>query len=146
MSETNAIHCDRCGREELPEGPGLLPPGWEGAAQAHPPYGAVEAVCPGCQYAEWHPHCLSLVDAVTGKRVDPEVEWAGMPPAERDYSRVVRCDLIDTTVAWLDGDPVPEGWRCPACGGSAFDGVHRDYPTSGFIGARFSAEGEVDEP
>ncbi|MGZ4185008.1 MAG: hypothetical protein ACXVSF_06445 [Solirubrobacteraceae bacterium] len=145
MSETNAIRCDRCGREEMPEGPGLLPPGWEGAVETLPPHHAVEAVCPGCQYAAWHPHCTSLIDIETGERVDPGA-WDAMPEAERDYSRLAPCEYIDTSVAWTDDDDPPT-WRCPSCGGSAFDGVHRDYPPGGLAQARYRVDDadEVDD-
>ena len=120
----------------------MLPSGREGAVRDQPPYDAVEAVCPSCQYVEWHPHCTSLLDAMTGERIDAAVEWAAMPPEERDYSRLMRCEYIDTTVAWTDDDySPPASWRCPRCGGTTFEAVHRDYLPSGLSSARFSVEG-----
>ena len=43
---------------------------WEGSSRQDP-------VCPGCQHAEWHPHCMALLDQETGEVLNPEVEWAG---------------------------------------------------------------------
>jgi hypothetical protein len=62
-----AITCIRCGVATiaLEDWPGLHHDqdgplrGWEGS----PSY---EPVCPGCQYVEWHPHCLALIDVSTG--------------------------------------------------------------------------------
>ena len=143
MSETHAtppgdeVVCDRCGKTApvaLHNDWPAPPPGWEGTVHA--------AVCPNCQYAEWHPHCTSLID-VDGERVDPGA-WDAFPEAERDYSRLAPCEYIDTSVAWTDDDETPT-WRCPSCGGSTFEGVHRDYPPSGFGAARYRVN-DVDEP
>jgi hypothetical protein len=47
------VHCSRCGREATTEDRGHvteLPRDWEGSPSS--------AVCAGCQFAEWHPHCI----------------------------------------------------------------------------------------
>lgn len=101
------------------------PNGWE-----TPPL-----VCPSCQFAEWHPHCTSWLDD-EGNRVSwrdengepvlaPEI--AAMPYEERHGIPWQECDYIDLTVSWTDDDECPQAWRCPECGGTAFEGVHRDY-------------------
>jgi hypothetical protein len=98
-------------------------------------------VCPGCQYAEWHPLCRGIVD-FDGERVDLNV----LPREEIVWNRLSYCEYLDLTVAWIDDDDWPREWRCPDCGCTEFVGVHRDYPPSGFAGARFNVEfGEIDE-
>jgi hypothetical protein len=149
MGETITIHCDRCGRAPrddeplIPNGP---PHGWEGP----PP------VCPGCQYAEWHPHCTSWFS-----HHDPEgerVSWAdsegdvhvaphllAIPHDEWDSASWFECDEIDLTVSWTGGDDLPQGWWCPRCGNTDFEGVHRDYGQSGLAGATFEPEFELED-
>jgi hypothetical protein len=85
-----------------------------------PPSGA-GPLCPGCQYAEWHPHCTSLVDAD-----DERVDLSSMPQEEWDETSITRCEYIDLDVSWIDDADEPQGWRCARCGGSEFEGVHRD--------------------
>jgi hypothetical protein len=53
------------------------------------------------------------------------------------------CDYIDLSVRWTDEDDPPSEWRCPSCGGTEFEGVHRDYPASGLKGAAFTTEIEA---
>jgi len=126
------ITCSRCGKPADSDQTQGWPWGWEGTAS--------EAVCPDCQFCTWHPHCLSLVDR-EGKRVDPSIDWASMPPAERDYSGLSRCEHIDLSVPVLDVErDWPERWTCPRCGGTEFELVHRDYEASGLAGAGFVAE------
>ena len=95
-------------------------------------------VCPGCQYAEWHPLCESLVD-FDGERLDLHK----IPREEIVWSRVSRCEYLDLTVSWIGDEDEPDSWTCPDCGGTAFIGVHRDYQCSGLKGALFVTE--VDE-
>jgi hypothetical protein len=125
----------------------LPPRGWEGTVNT--------AVCPGCQLAEWHPHCTSWLDDYGhGKRVawrdeggDDVIssEIAAMPSEEWDTESWAPCDYIDHTISWIDEADWPKQWRCPECGGTAFEGVHGDYPMSGLKGARFSVElGDAD--
>lgn len=106
--------------------------GWSGTADA--------AVCPGCQFAEWHPHCMSIVD-IDGERVD----FAKVPAHEIDAGSVFRCEYIDLDVSWIEDDDYPESWTCPKCGGTEFEGVHRDYQPSGLEGASFTVEIEEGE-
>src|SRR4051812_4974295 len=62
------LYCVRFGREATTGYAGnvtLVPDEWEGTFH--------EPVCPGCQLAEWHPHCTSVRwDAGYGERVDLE--------------------------------------------------------------------------
>jgi hypothetical protein len=91
MSGMNeAIRCARCRRsprddEPLVEG---MPRGWEGSS--------LEGICPGCQYAEWHPICDAIVDTQGGRvgyagtlddgpTLEPRI--ALMPLEELDTSR-----------------------------------------------------------
>jgi hypothetical protein len=129
------VACVRCGRTAKPL-PWGLPEGWEGTPS--------EAICPGCQYAEWHPHCTSLVSYRDGERVDPEVDWANMPREEWDFESLMRCDYIDLGVSWIDDADWPKEWRCPKCGGTDFEGVHRDYPPSGLQPGSF--EVDISDP
>jgi hypothetical protein len=100
-------------------------------------------ICPGCQYVEWHPHCTSLVDVETGERVDPAVDWAAMPRDEWELSRLTRCEHIDLTVVGIETEGQMK-WRCPDCGGTTFEWVHRDYPPSGLRPGGFRAELDED--
>jgi hypothetical protein len=129
------VHCSRCGREGHAAGTGrpwFLPHEWQGTLS--------EAVCPGCQYAEWHPHCSSLVD-VDGERVD----LSAIPREERALERLSRCEYIDLTVSWIDDADWPQAWRCPECGGTGFEGVHRDYQQSGLRGTSFTIDADTDD-
>jgi hypothetical protein len=82
---------------------------------------AAGPVCPDCELAAWHPHCLSLVDS-DGHRVDtstiPADEWQGV---------VDRCDFIDESVIGFNVEAPPTEWVCPKCGGTEFELVHPDY-------------------
>jgi hypothetical protein len=131
------ILCSRCGRAPREDEPIEvaeigLPRGWEGTR--------FEGVCPGCQLAEWHSLCRSLLDA-DGERVAAvtaedelilEPAIAGMPRAEIASSDWMWCDYKDSSVSWIDGESEPPaGCRCPSCGGTNFMWVRADYPTSG---------------
>ena len=122
------IRCARCRRsprcdEPLVEG---MPRGWEGTS--------LEGVCPGCQYAEWHPLCDAVVDSQGGRvgyagtlddgpTLEPTI--AVMPVEELKTSHWTYCGYLDLTVAWLDDEVGPADWRCPHCGGTKYVGVHR---------------------
>lgn len=149
MTEVQCLRCGKTAPLRVHAGAPFLPEGWEGTTRA--------GVCPGCQYAEWHPHCLAAIDWETGEVVDPEVDWAGMPPEERDYDRLHYCETIDLSVTTLDDDLPPDQswrWTCPRCGTEhrlaqegereTFDWVHRDYPPSGLRPGMFRVE-HVDE-
>jgi predicted nucleic-acid-binding Zn-ribbon protein len=137
------VVCERCGRTADAER-AFLPVGWESSLN--------HAVCPGCKYVEWHPHCTSLVtwearpedSLYPNQRVDPKVDWASMPREEWDFGSLTRCEYIDVTIACVEGegDP-PTEWRCPKCGGTEFELVHRDYEPSGI--RMFGLTVEVDD-
>lgn len=115
-----AALCERCGREADPGTPLIagLPMGWEGSPRA--------MVCPGCQYAEWHPHCTSAVivdEAGEYERVDQAVDWRE-PREETDFASVMYCDYVDLSVSWVQDAALPLDWTCPRCGGRRFEGVH----------------------
>lgn len=156
------IHCERCGRKattkngHLPakrDADGEVEWAWEGSVSG--------AVCPGCQYAEWHPHCTSVrAESGYGERIDFAALRRGeqviiriddMPVVlrsadELDWNDVAYCDYIDPSVSWIDHADWPEQWTCPECGGTDFEGVHRDYQASGLKGAAFTADvNEIDE-
>lgn len=144
-----SIACSRCGRKDEMNG-AFLPDGWEGSA--------LEAVCAGCQYAEWHPHCTSVrVEAGYGDRLDVEaLERGEAVTVNIDETPVVIrsvedlsglgtgeigwCDYIDLGISWIDDADFPSSWTCPECGGTTFEGVHRDYMASNLKGASFSPE------
>lgn len=65
-----------------------------------------------------------------------------MPREEWDETSVTRCEYIDLDVSWIDDAHEPHGWRCPRCGGTEFEGVHRDYRPSGMAGTSFTVEPE----
>lgn len=152
---TQKVLCSRCGRTPRDDEPLIhnLPQDWEGP----PP------VCPGCQYAEWHPHCTSVrVEAGYGDRIDIDalergesitVEIAGTPVVFSTMSdlralqvgEIAYCDYVDLTISWTDDDEWPKTWKCPSCGGSKFEGVHRNYGGSGLKGTSFSVELEEVE-
>jgi hypothetical protein len=67
-----------------------IPRGWEGSRS--------EAVCPGCQLAEWHPHCMSPVDS-DGQLVD----LAPIPREEWDRDLIFYCEYIDLSRDYLLG-------------------------------------------
>ena len=127
------VTCVRCGREaevpDLPTHVATPPEGWEGTI--------FEPVCPGCQFAEWHPHCTSLID-LDGERLNLAV----IPREEVDWNRVTRCEYIDLTIAVVDGDDWPDTWQCPKCGGTDFEWVHADYMPSGLQPGSFEADAE----
>lgn len=86
-------------------------------------------MCPGCQYAEWHPRCTSVVTSEVddeGKR--ERVDLAGMPREESDLSTVTRCGYVDLSVAWIDDADWPHGWTCPDCGGTESMGYTGVWP------------------
>jgi len=146
------VTCTRCARTADAQPPGL-PDDWEGSVN--------DAVCPGCQYAEWHPRCTSVrAEHGYGERIDVEalkrgepttVNVNGLPVLLRSTSEleplgVGWCDYIDLSVAFLDpSDDWPQEWRCPECGGTTFEGVHADYQASGLKGAGFNGTVEGDE-
>jgi hypothetical protein len=150
------VHCIRCGEtgESIGEEFPVVPTGWESTVD--------KPVCPNCQFTEWHPHCMALLDWKTDEVVDPEVDWADMPPEERDYDSVRYCEFIDLTVSYLDEDLLlatdeDYRWQCPECGAehriqqdenarSTFEFVHRDYIPGGLRGAGFEVvESDEDE-
>jgi DNA-directed RNA polymerase subunit RPC12/RpoP len=129
--------CVRCGKQEpftydadLTRWP---PEGWEET---------VGLVCPGCQYAAWHPYCESIVDG-DGNRVkrkellrlfarrrelEEQLRQGEDGPAladEYDAALVEQCGYVDLTVSWFTEEKPPKGWRCPKCGGKKFVGIHR---------------------
>ncbi len=144
------VACSRCGREEETTPDLHLPLNWEG-----PP-----AVCPGCQFAEWHPHCTSVrADFGYGERIDIEalergeatvVESDGVSVALRSFADVEAmgvgwCDHIDLTISHVDdGGAWPETWTCPECAGTTFEWVHGDYQGSGLKGTTFGVELDED--
>jgi hypothetical protein len=148
----NELRCSRCGRVPREDEPLVrdLPKEWEGHK--------FDAVCPGCQYAEWHPHCTAVrVESGYGERLDLEalergeavtVTIHGDPVVFRSSSDLTAlpvgalgwCDYIDLSVSWIDDADEPKEWRCASCGGTSFEGVHRDYPASDLKGAAFNAE------
>jgi len=131
-SGVESISCSRCGREAATtDRPTKLPEGWTGSLY--------DPVCAGCELVGWHPHCTSPVDA-DGQRVD----IASIPPEEWDSSLVMRCEYIDLNVSWVDEADWPKKWRCSECGGTEFEGVHRDYQASGLGGASFTVELKED--
>lgn len=152
------ITCFRCGRAPRDDEPLIPPPVNMPAAWEGPP-----AVCPGCQYAEWHPHCTSVrVESGYGARLDLEaiargetvtVEVDGAPVVFRSLDDVKalpegeigRCEYIDLDVSWIDDADPPAEWRCPECGGTQFEGVHRDYQAAGLKYTSFATEIEEDD-
>jgi hypothetical protein len=172
VNDTLTIRCDRCGRPaelQLSRGVYWLPEGWSGAvgrpASGGPPQTG-DAVCPGCQYAEWHPHCTATrvesghgarVDIAALKRGEPvTVEIDGAPVVFRSFADLEAleagepgalgwCDYLDLTVSWTDDTEPPSEWRCPECGSTEFEGVHRDYQASNLKGTTFTAEIEPDD-
>ena len=132
--------CSRCAKSDprpfeklcFPE----VPAGqsWEGTPN--------DAVCPGCQLAELHPHCTSVVDISDRERVDFSV----MPREEIDFNRLVYCEHIDLTRCYLlHGDDWPDEWTCPECGGTEFDLVRADYQASGLQPGTLSGEIELPD-
>jgi predicted nucleic-acid-binding Zn-ribbon protein len=137
----------------------LLPVGWEGTItfpkDGEPSVG-LGPVCPNCQYAEWHPHCTSTrADFGYGERIDTEtlqrdgqlvvVGDDGIPVIVRSLEDLQElgvgwCDYIDLAVSWIEDDDEPKVWTCSKCGGTEFEGVHRDYRQSGLQGASFTTE------
>ena len=45
--------------------------------------------------------------------------------AELEAGTLGWCGYLDMTVSWTDDDDPPQEWRCPGCGGTQFEGVHR---------------------
>lgn len=135
------MNCSRCGRAPHPDEPIQcaevgLPVEWTGTKN--------ESVCPGCQYVEWHPHCTSLVDVMSGERVDPRVDWAAFPREECDFNSLTRCEYIDMTISITIDDPEwVRKWTCPNCGGTEFDYVRRDYLSSGLQPGSFTVDDDV---
>ena len=90
---------------------------------------------PAASYAEWHPCCTSVLDR-DGERVDvsalPREEWVG--------TSLSRCEYVDLTVSWIEDVDWPEHWQCPECGGTSFEGVHRDYAEADLEGGSVSSE------
>jgi hypothetical protein len=148
---TMEVTCTRCGVQRAPatiseSGRLHLPEGWEGTVKASPDvqgnwFG--EAHCPGCQLAEHHPRCMSVrSDFGYGGRVDLEALDRGeqvtftnqdddvvtaRSPDDIDLTELGYCDHFDLSINWFEGDDWPKDWRCPECGGTEFEFVHRDY-------------------
>ena len=59
----------------------------------------------------------------------PREEWIG---------ELSKCDYVDLTVSWVEDADYPSEWTCMLCGGSTFEGVHRDYPRSGLHPGNFN--------
>jgi len=146
------VRCLRCGRDGEASPP-VPPDGWEGSIS--------EPICPGCQSAEWHPHCTSVrAESGYGQRIDLEalargesttVDVDGVPVVLRSTSDAQSldaawCDYIDLSIARTDGDAdwLTE-WRCDACGGTGFEWVHADYMQSGLGGTSFDLRVEEDD-
>lgn len=97
MCESTII-CIGCGRSphdgEQAQMDGAPPDGWERTI--------LKAVCPGCQFAEWHPYCTSVVD-FDGERIDPAASEQELAPG-----LFRRCGFIDLE----DSRPAlrPTGW------------------------------------
>lgn len=80
-----------------------------------------------------------------GEMVTVEIE--GAPVVFRSYDDVRAlpegeigwCDYIDLSISWVDDD-VPQQWRCSSCGGTEFEGVHRNYGMSNLKGTTFTTE------
>lgn len=85
-------------------------------------------VCPGCQYAEWHPLCESLVD-FDGERLDLHK----IPREEIVWSRVSRCEYLDLTVSWIGDEDEPDSWDVPRL---RRHGLHRCAPRLPVLGAQ----------
>jgi hypothetical protein len=72
---------------------------------------------------------VTTVDMKTGERVDPETDWAAMPPEERDYDRLALCGWVDMTVtAFTSEEGFSTEWTCPQCGGATFEWAHAEHP------------------
>lgn len=94
--DDRAITCIRCGKESMTRR-GHLPheydaegeivfPTWTGSVD--------EAICPGCQYAEMHPHCTSIrAESGYGERID--------------FAALTRGERVVVQTGTLDGDDVP---------------------------------------
>jgi hypothetical protein len=109
--------------------------------------GRPAAGLPACQFAEWHPHCTSLIDVMTRERVEPRIDWAAMPREEWDFNSLTRCEYLDLTISVVKEDSDADwtqDWQCQDCGGTAYDWVHRDYMPSGLQPGSFTAT--VEEP
>lgn len=151
MAET--IQCARCGRENEIQILGTVaapPEGWEGSI--------FDAICPGCQFIEWHPHCTSLrAEHGYGDRIDTAALERGESITVKDVDDdlvvvrsfsdleilgVGRCEYIDYDVRWIDDAGWPKAWTCSQCGGTEFEGVHPDYTQSGLKGSSFSTDAE----
>jgi ribosomal protein S27AE len=105
-----------------------VPEGWEGSPD--------EPICPNCEMVGWVPHCISLVDQDL-ERVDLD----SIPRSEWSETGVFYCEYIDYSVSWVDNDKDwPEHWQCPRCGGTAFEGVHPDYPPGGIFPGQFQVD------
>src|SRR5947208_4207597 len=87
------VTCTRCAKSSESFDPPAWPEGWEGSVS--------EAVCPGCQYVEWHPLCEGIVD-FGGRRVDLSV----IARNKIDPNRLSRCEYLDLTVAWIGDNRV----------------------------------------
>jgi predicted nucleic acid-binding Zn-ribbon protein len=76
-----------------------------------------------CEHAAvWHRLCTSVLDCDTLERIDPAIDWASIPDAERDYWRLHRCGYVELNVVWTDAGELAD-WRCPDCGGTKFKRV-----------------------
>jgi hypothetical protein len=58
-------------------------------------------------------------------------------------SLVFYCECIDLSASWIDDEP--KQWRCRRCGGTQFEGVHRDYVAAGIQPGTFTAEIRPDD-
>ena len=103
------VTCTRCAKSSESFDPPAWPEGWEGSVS--------EAVCPGCQYVEWHPLCEGIVD-FGGRRVDrngfePRTVKTTSGPLELERPRLRNASELGFCSRIL-GKAVTRGPACPA--------------------------------
>ena len=95
------VRCSRCQREgeiipDAVQGPGglwaMFPEGWTGSISREGI--ANDAICSGCQLAEWHPHCTSLRtgECGDGERVDIEALKRGKSFVVQSEAHMIEAD------------------------------------------------------